>query len=62
MVHPRVGTLVDQDVIRAFRAGLRATGRLWDTPGFLRVERRPPIATASGKILHLHLGRRRTAG
>jgi hypothetical protein len=53
-----VGALDDREVVHVFRAGLRATGPLWDTPGFLRVERRPPVATASGKILHLHLGRR----
>jgi hypothetical protein len=58
VVHPVVGVLDDGEVIRAFRSGLDASGGVWDTPGFLRVERRPPIATASGKILHLHLWRR----
>ena len=58
VVHPGVGPADEQDLIRVFRTALRATGRLWDTPGFLRVERRIPIATASGKILHLHLWRR----
>jgi hypothetical protein len=61
VVHPGVGALDDREVVHVFRAGLRATGPLWDTPGFLRVERRPPVATASGKILHLHLGRRPSA-
>jgi hypothetical protein len=26
----------------------------WRTPGFLGVERSPPLAMSSGKILHLH--------
>jgi hypothetical protein len=58
VVHPAVGAVDDHEVIRVFRSGLGATGRLWDAPGFLRVERRTPMATASGKILHLHLWRR----
>jgi hypothetical protein len=28
--------------------------RLWRDAGLLRVERRPPLVTAAGKILHLH--------
>lgn len=59
VVHPGVRAVDDQEIIRVFRSGLRATEGLWDTPGFLQVERRPPITTASGKILHLHLGRYR---
>jgi hypothetical protein len=26
----------------------------WRQSGLLRVERRPPLATAAGKVLHLH--------
>lgn len=58
IVHPAIGAIDDQEILRAFRAGLASGSPLWDTPGFLRVERRAPIATASGKILHLHLWRR----
>jgi hypothetical protein len=58
VVHPAIGATDEQEIIRVFRAGLNGESPLWDTPGFLRVERRPPIATASGKILHLHLWRR----
>jgi hypothetical protein len=27
---------------------------VWRDAGLLRVERRPPVATATGKVLHLH--------
>jgi hypothetical protein len=58
LVHPAVGEVDEGEVIRAFREGIGAHGGVWDTPGFLRVERRAPEATASGKILHLHLWKR----
>ncbi|MCI0433516.1 MAG: hypothetical protein L0271_07695 [Gemmatimonadetes bacterium] len=58
LVHPAVGVVDELDLIRAFRAGIGAEGGVWDTPGFLRVERRPPEPTGSGKILHLHLWRK----
>jgi hypothetical protein len=31
----------------------------WRDAGLVRVERREPVATASGKIRHLHLARTR---
>lgn len=62
LVHPAVGAIDEPDVIRAFRAGIGADGGVWDTPGFLRVERRAPEPTASGKILHLHLWKRPAVG
>ncbi len=34
----------------------RIMGHVWRDGQFLRVERRAPLATASGKILHLHVG------
>jgi hypothetical protein len=58
LVHPGVGPVDDVRMIEAFLAGIGASGGVWDTPGFLRVERAAPMATASGKILHLHLWRR----
>jgi hypothetical protein len=64
LVHPAVGPL-DVDTVRA--AFLEAIGAgsgaervmalLWRDAGLLRVERRPPLATLSGKILHLHAPR-----
>jgi hypothetical protein len=60
-VHPAVGLLDDQVVADTF---LRALGHgdearhvmalSWRQAGLLRVERVPPVTTATGKILHLH--------
>jgi hypothetical protein len=36
--------------------------RQWRDAGYLQVERRPPLATPSGKILHLHQSRPAVAG
>jgi hypothetical protein len=33
----------------------RIMGLVWQEAGLVAVERRPPLATASGKILHLHV-------
>jgi hypothetical protein len=33
----------------------RMMGAVWQDAGLLRVERRAPLQTTSGKILHLHL-------
>jgi hypothetical protein len=60
LVHPRV-PLVNPDVAReAFLAAVdqgsetaRVMGLAWRDAGLLTVERSAPIATASGKILHL---------
>jgi hypothetical protein len=64
LVNPQVGALDEALVLDAF---LRAVGggqgveRVmalhWRDSGSLRLERRPPIATGSGKILHLHVRR-----
>ena len=63
LVHPRVNPsdldLVGQaflDAISAEAEGGNVMGRLWRDAKFLRVECRPPLTTASGKILHLHSG------
>jgi hypothetical protein len=37
----------------------RVTELAWRDAGLVRVERREPVATASGKIRHLHLARTR---
>ncbi len=64
LVHPRVGPLDPGAVVDAFLAGIgqdsgaRKVGELaWRGAGLLRLERRPPVATAAGKILHLHAPR-----
>ena len=64
VVDPAVGPLDPSSVASALLDALangsgaeRAMSEVWRTPGFLRVERRPPHQTASGKILHLHQAR-----
>jgi hypothetical protein len=61
LVHPAIGPLDSAEVARAFLAAIgagRGAARVmalqWRESGFLGVERRGPIATASGKVLHLH--------
>ena len=34
----------------------RVMGLLWQDARMVRVERRPPLTTATGKILHVHSG------
>jgi hypothetical protein len=59
--HPRVGPLDEEDVARVFfdavgaGAGAeRVMGLAWREAGVLWLERREPLMTGSGKILHLH--------
>jgi hypothetical protein len=61
LVHPAVGPLDSNAVADAFLAAVgagsgayRAMELQWRQSGLLRVERRAPISTASGKIQHLH--------
>jgi hypothetical protein len=61
LVHPEVGALDPAAVRRAFLEALgagsgtaRVMATVWRDADLLRVERRPPLTTASGKILHLH--------
>jgi hypothetical protein len=65
LVHPRLGPLDERAIVDTFLSGLRAATsaappmvRLWREIDILRVERRPPSSTASGKILHVHSSRR----
>ncbi len=68
LVHPRV-SLVDLDAVgEAFLEGIaagagadRVMGMVWRDSKLLSVEQREPFATASGKILYLHAGRRHPA-
>jgi hypothetical protein len=62
-VHPRLGPLPPEEVAGAFLASIgagsgveRVMSKVWRDASVLRVEREAPVATASGKILHLHVG------
>jgi hypothetical protein len=62
LVHPSVGPLDGRAVAEAFLEAIgpgsgqeRVMSMLWRSAELLRVERCPPMATASGKILHLHV-------
>jgi hypothetical protein len=66
LVHPLVGALDDHRVAETFLGAIsrgsgveRVMGLAWRDAGVLRVERRPPLATGTGKILHLHVDRKR---
>jgi hypothetical protein len=65
LVHPAVGPVDDDRVAEAFLDAIgagsgaaRIMGAVWRDGGLVRVERRPPLTGASGKILHLHVARR----
>jgi hypothetical protein len=62
LVHPVVGALDARRVADTFLDAIsrgsgveRVMGLAWRDAGVLRVERRPPLATGTGKILHLHV-------
>jgi hypothetical protein len=64
LIDPAVGPVSEDDVIQAFLIAIapnsgaeRVMSMAWARAGVLRVERRPPITEASGKILHLHMQR-----
>ncbi len=61
LVHPAVGPVDDEALAEAFLQGLgrgeeakRVMALYWRQTGVLRVERRPPFTTSTGKIVHLH--------
>jgi len=65
LVHPAVGPLDTEAVSETFLIAIgtgsgieRVMALLWRDAGLLRVERRAPLTTATGKILHLHTNRR----
>jgi hypothetical protein len=65
LVDPAVGPVDPESVARVFLEAIghgagaeRIMSAVWDDAGLLRVERRAPVATASGKVLHLHLADR----
>jgi hypothetical protein len=62
LIHPSVGPLNSGEVAEAFLSAAghgsgveRLAGLLWRGGDFLRIERRPPLTMASGKVLHLHV-------
>jgi hypothetical protein len=68
LVDPGVGPLDEPAVVEAFLQAVgggsgseRVMSALWRTRSLLRVERRPPVKTGSGKVLHLHVERRANA-
>jgi hypothetical protein len=61
LVHPRVGPLPEDAVAQAFLAAIgrgsgaeRIMSLVWGDARLLRIERRPPVAAETGKVLHLH--------
>jgi hypothetical protein len=66
LVHPAVGSVDPRLVRAAFLEALAAGSgsataavQLWRDGGYVEVVRRPPLMTASGKVLHLHVARTR---
>jgi hypothetical protein len=64
LAHPGLGPLDEGRVREIFFASAgRGSGveqvmsMTWKKAGILRIERRPPVSTVSGKILHLHVKR-----
>jgi hypothetical protein len=64
VVSPRVGAVDEAAVATAFLGAIgrdssasRIAALLWREAGLLRVERRPPVAGPTGKVLHLHVDR-----
>jgi hypothetical protein len=62
LVHPRVGSVDSDAVIGAFLDAIgvgfgaeRVMGLAWRNTKVLRIERRAPLRTRAGKILHLHV-------
>jgi hypothetical protein len=67
LVHPRLGPLDSAAVTETFLETIgegdgaeRIMALQWRQAGLPRVERRPPLVTGSGQILHLHQTRQKT--
>lgn len=63
LVHPRLGPLDPQSIVEVFLASVgqvsgaaQVMSLAWRTGGVVRAERRPPLATASGKVVHVRAG------
>ena len=61
LLHPRIGPVEPEVAVRVFFDAVAAgrSGRVaslaWADGGLLRVERRAPVATETGKIQHRHV-------
>jgi len=62
LVHPAIGPLDRHALVEAFLTAVghgsgveRLMGLVWREAGLIEVERRPPYATASDKLLHVHV-------
>jgi hypothetical protein len=62
LIHPDVGVLdndrIEQFFFNTLSRGFgvqRVMGIAWRDANILKIERRAPLTTASGKILHLHV-------
>jgi hypothetical protein len=69
LVSPKIGEVDEDKVKQVFVASLGSESivntvmsRMWQESGFLSVERRDPIPTKSGKLLHFHVLGRKTVG
>jgi hypothetical protein len=63
LVHPRLGEIADDAVVEVFLSAIgtgagveRVMGLAWRQGRILRVDRRAPVVSAAGKILHLRAG------
>jgi hypothetical protein len=68
LVHPRLGALDERAIADAFLHRLGSASSIervmefvWRDAECLRVERRAPLTTHSGKVLHFHLDRSKDA-
>jgi hypothetical protein len=64
LAHPGLGALDEGRVRKVFFANIglgsgaeKVMELTWKQAGLFRIERRPPVSTGSGKILHLHVNR-----
>lgn len=64
LAHPGLGALDEGRVRKVFFANIglgsgaeKIMELTWKQAGLFRIERRPPVSTGSGKILHLHVNR-----
>jgi hypothetical protein len=69
LVNPSLGALDDLAILKVFLDALAAASpshrlmeRMLHQSRSLRVERRPPLSTQAGKVLHLHLSRSGRSG
>jgi hypothetical protein len=60
LIHPTVGPVVEQEIVDVVLGAIgqgsgaaRVMALNWRNAGILRVERRAPLTTANGKVLHL---------